>query len=136
MFTIEQINGSHAEVQSGADFPAHVQRLVILGIECYTVYVKDGHAEYIGSDSYRIQSEAKYPILLINDVADIPKFKEYLQMHQEGHTDYMTFCMHAAETGVEKWVCNLKEMTCVYFDKTGNEMLVETIPLPTGHQAE
>lgn len=129
MFTIEQINESHALVKSGIDFPAHVQRMIVMGIESYTVNVKDGHAEYVGTDSYRIQSEPKYPTQLIANNADIEKFREYLKMHQEGHTDYITFCTHAAETGVDKWIANFKTMTCTYFDKQGNVMHTEEIPL-------
>jgi uncharacterized protein YbcV (DUF1398 family) len=32
------------------------------------------------------------------------------------------------ETGVEKWFVGLDKMTCIYYDKIGNEILVEQIP--------
>jgi uncharacterized protein YbcV (DUF1398 family) len=32
------------------------------------------------------------------------------------------------ETGIEKWEICMDKMTCIYFDKAGNEILVEAIP--------
>jgi hypothetical protein len=40
MFTLQQINASHAQVKSGADFPRHVQNLKQLGLVSYDHYVK------------------------------------------------------------------------------------------------
>lgn len=58
----------------------------------------------------------------------LKKFKHYLKIHQQGQMDYATFCKHCAETGVEKWIVNLNIMTCTYYGKDGNELLVEHIP--------
>ena len=53
-----------------------------------------------------------------------------LKTHQQGGTDYPTFCNDCAKSGVEKWIVDMKRMTCTYYDKKGNEMLVEQIPVP------
>jgi uncharacterized protein YbcV (DUF1398 family) len=38
--------------------------------------------------------------------------------------------MDCAAAGVEKWTVHMTEMTCTYYDKAGNKMLVEEIPRP------
>lgn len=40
----------------------------------------------------------------------------------------MTFCKDCAENGVEGWKMDLNEMTCTYFDKNENDILVEKVP--------
>jgi uncharacterized protein YbcV (DUF1398 family) len=60
--------------------------------------------------------------------SDKDQFVEYLKIHQKGETDYFTFCKHCAETGIEKWIVRLDDMTCIYYDKAGNEILVEIVP--------
>lgn len=128
MFTIEQIKASHAQVKSGADFPAHIQRLITLGVTGYENYVADGHTLFKGKENYNTQSPAKYAVKPIAEKADIKGLKEALSIHQQGKTDYPTFCAQAAGAGVEKWVVNTIDMTCIYYDKRENEMVKEVIP--------
>jgi uncharacterized protein YbcV (DUF1398 family) len=128
MFTIDQIKAAHSKVKSGADFPKYVQDLIKSGVISYDTYVSDGQTEYVGKDNYRIQSDAKHPAMDVAEKSDMEKFKHYLKIHQERQTDYLTFCRHAAETGVEKWTVNMMKMSCTYYDKAGNKMMVEEIP--------
>ena len=128
MFTIDQIKQVHAKVKSGADFPNYIQDLIKLGVKSYDTFVYNGHSKYLGKENYKIQSEAKYPEIKVAEKSDPVKFKNYLKIHQEGRTDYLTFCNHAAETGVEKWKVDTLEMTCTYLDKSGAIMLIESIP--------
>lgn len=130
MFTIDQIKEAHAKVQSGADFPRYVQELIQLGIIRYDNYVNDGHSIYFGKNDFSITSEAKYASLTVAEISDTEKFKYRIKIHQQGKTNYPTFCSDAAETGVEKWTVDMLEMTCTYYDKAGNKMVVENIPLP------
>lgn len=128
MFTLEQIKAAHSQVKSGADFPAYVQALIALGVKRYEVFVADGRAQYFGADGYTIESAAKYGALSVASASDAEKFALCLKRHQAGETDYPTFCQDAAMTGVEKWRVDTEAMTCTYFDRTGTELLVETIP--------
>ena len=128
MFTINQIKEAHSKVKSGADFPKYIQDLIQLGVEDYTAYVSDGHTAYLGQDNYQTQSDARYAIVEIAEASNPEHFKQYLKNHQQGQSDYLTFCKQSAETGIEKWVVNTKEMTCTYYDKANNKILVETIP--------
>lgn len=128
IFTVEQIQEANAKVKSGADFPRLAQDLIYLGIKTNDIYVHDGHAEYFGANDYVVKAAAIYPTLKVADESDREKFKEYLKIHQQGQTDYPTFCRHSAETGVEKWTLDFEKMICTYLDKKGNEMLTEQIP--------
>ena len=130
MFTIDQINEAHAKVKSGADFPGYIQDLIGLGVTGFETFVADGHTMYFGKDGTKIQSDAKYTVLKIADESDKDQFLEDLKDHQQGKTNYQTFCLDCAWSGVEKWVVDMTKMTCIYFDKKGHEMLAEAIPTP------
>lgn len=128
MFQLEDIKKAHSKVKNGADFPAYIQDLVKLGVTKYDTYVHDGHAVFFGNSNYQIQSEPKYSTLTIADKSDLESFKSNLKIHQQGLTDYPTFCRHSAEAGVEKWTVKMENMTCTYFDKANFTMVEEKIP--------
>ena len=128
MFTLERIKAAHSKVKSGADFPAYVQELIVLGVINYETYVADGHTDYFGKNGFTISSDKKYQPLHITDDVDAVQFEKKLKAHQQGKTDYLTFCSDCAQSGVEKWKVDMKAMTCIYYDKAGNKMLAEAIP--------
>lgn len=128
MFTINQIKDANLKVQTGADFPAYVQYLIKLGVHSYETYVTDGHTNYIGNNNFQLKSEEKYPNIEISDKTDVEKLKKLLKDHQDGKTHYLSFCRHAAASGVEKWKVDTNTMTCSYFDKKGNTLLKESVP--------
>lgn len=128
MFTVAQIKAAHAKVISGADFPAYIQEIKALGVMAFETWVHDSHTKYFGANGYETSSSAMYDELVIAEVNDKAKFEHCLKIHQRGETDYSTFCKDCAETGIEKWVVSLDKMTCTYYDKAGNEILVEAIP--------
>lgn len=128
MFTTEQIKAAHSKVKSGADFPAYIKEIKALGVTHYEAYVTDGHIDYHGTNNYTAVVPAKYEALTIADAADIETFKAELKAHQQGKTDFLSFIKMCAETGVEKWKINMDAMTCIYYDKNGNEVLMERIP--------
>jgi len=127
MFTLDQIKQAHTKVKSGADFPQYVQDLRQLGIQQYSQYVADGHTVYIG-EGHQIEAPAQYGPFTVANIANTPSLQHHLRIHQAGETDYLTFCRHAAEDGVEKWTMDLLAMTCTYYDTAGNIMVVEKIP--------
>jgi uncharacterized protein YbcV (DUF1398 family) len=129
MFTIEQIKEAHAKVKSGADFPKYIQELKALGLVSYEHYVSDGHTLYRGTAGFSIAADAKYPAMEVADTGAVERLQHALLIHQQGQTDYPTFCRQAVEAGVEKWTVNTVEMRCTYFDKAGNAMVAEEIPV-------
>ena len=130
MFKLEEIKEAHSKVKSGADFPKYIQDLIKLGITRYDTFVSDGHTLYFGENNYQVQSEPKYSTLEVANVSNAEKFKHYLKIHQQGQTDYPTFCNHSCVTGVEKWTVDMNHMTCTYYDKANSQMLEEKIPTP------
>ena len=94
----------------------------------YEAYVTDGHIDYHGADNYTAKVPAKYNPLVIAETSNKEEFKAELVAHQQGKTDFITFIKMCATVGIEKWVICMNKMTCIYYDKAGNEMLVEQIP--------
>ena len=128
MFTVAQIKAAHSKVKSGADFPKYTREIKALGVVAFETWVKDSHTEYFGANTYRTSSLPMYEDKQVANSSDKAKFEYYLKIHQQGKTDYSAFCEHCAETGIEKWFVSLEKMTCTYYDKAGNEILVEEIP--------
>lgn len=128
MFTIEQVKAAHSKVKSGADFPAYIKEIKSLGVTHYETYVTDGHIDYHGGKDYTAKVPAKFDPLLIADTPNSEEFKAELMAHQQGKTDFLTFIKMCAITGIEKWEISMDKMTCTYYDKAGNEVLVEEIP--------
>jgi uncharacterized protein YbcV (DUF1398 family) len=128
MFTIDQIKSAHSKVKSGADFPSYIQEIKALGVTSYETYVKDGHTDYKAADHSMVSSDSKYDELNIANQSNAEQFKADLKAHQQGKTDYPTFCSDCAKSGIEKWIVKMDSMTCAYYDKQGNELLIENIP--------
>lgn len=128
MFTIEQIQKAHSQVKSGADFPAYIQELKKMGVKSYETYVTDGRTEYLGRNEEKDTWPAKYAAITIADNADKIHFEKDLKTHQQGKSDYPTVVKQAAASGIWKWAVDLDKMTCTYYDKSGNQLIVEQIP--------
>lgn len=128
MFTIQQIHDAHSKVKSGADFPKYIQDIIALGVTSFETFVFDNHTDYFGKDNFQTSSEGFSETLTIANESNIEQFQSDLKSHQQGNTDYMTFLKDCAKSGVEKWIVVMDKMTCSYYDKNGNEMLVEKIP--------
>jgi uncharacterized protein YbcV (DUF1398 family) len=129
MFTIEQIKEAHSKVKSGADFPNYIQNLIILGVKGYDTYVNDGKVQYFGVNNYSVASDEKYDEIKIATSANKERFIEFLVMHQDGQTDYITFCNHSGQCGIARWRVDIIEMTCTYYDLSDSEILIEKISI-------
>ena len=130
MFTTEQIHEASGKVKSGADFPQFVQDLKYIGVSHYDSFVSDGRTKYYGANNFILEEGAKYPAMHVNEISSADKLKHAISIHQQGQTDYPTFCQQAADAGVERWTTNMIEMTVTYLDKAGNKLTVEPIPRP------
>ncbi len=128
MFTPDQIKAAHSQVKSGADFPAYIQNIKKLGVTHYETFVANGNTEYYGANGYKLSSGSRYETLGIHSSANAEQFNSDLQAHQQGNTDFLSFCKQCAQSGVNKWVIKMEKMTCTYYDTMGNEVLMERIP--------
>ena len=129
MFTIEQIKQAHDKVQTGADFSTYIKDLIALGVRGYDSYVKNGQVSYFGENGFSVSTTDTYPDLKIDRTANKERFIEFLVLHQDGQTDYYTFCEQAAQCGIAKWRVTLLEMTCTYFDLLDTPIIIEKIPV-------
>lgn len=127
-FTADQLKAAHSKVKSGADFPAYIKEIKAMGVSHYETFVEDGRINYYGANNYTAKIPAKYETMPIAENTNINIFKAELLAHQQGKTDFLTFIKMCAETGIEKWEICMDKMTCTYFDKAKNEILVEQIP--------
>jgi uncharacterized protein YbcV (DUF1398 family) len=128
MFTVQQIKDAHSKTKTGADFPQYMQDIIALGVTSFETFVSDNHTDYYGKDNFKTSSEGRAEVLSISDNVNVEQFKSDLKSHQQGKTDYFTFLSDCAKSGVEKWVVVMDKMTCSYYDKAGNELVVEAIP--------
>ncbi|MFA6246007.1 MAG: DUF1398 family protein [Mucilaginibacter sp.] len=128
MFTIQQIKAAHAKVKTGADFPVYVQEIKQLGLLRYEYLVKNGQTVYHGANNIQVNSEAIYVEKTISEISSPATVKQIIIDHQQGKTDFLTFCTQAANAGVEKWVVDTQTMLCSYYDLDGNPMVAEPIP--------
>lgn len=127
-FTIDEIKAEHQKVKSGADFPNYIKAIKKLGVSHYVAYVNDGNTEYVDHENQSVSTGAKYETMNIAEDLDLDEFKSRLKLHQQGGTDYLTFCKDCAENGVEGWKMDLNQLTCTYFDSSGNDVLTEQVP--------
>ena len=115
-------------MRSGSDFPAYIREIKALGVTHYDAYVIDGHIDYHGTNDYIVQVPAKYDPLVIAGSPDKERFEAELKAHQQGRTDFLTFITMCAAFGIGKWQIDMDKMTCTYYDKAGNKVMVEEIP--------
>lgn len=127
MFTITDIKEAHSHVQTGADFPAYIAALKAMGVRRYENSVTDGSTLYEG-DAHQERAQAVYTPLTISRQSNREQFLQDLRAHQQGDSDYFTFCRQCAEMGVEKWIVVIDAMTCTYYDRSGAVLLEERIP--------
>lgn len=128
MFTLEQVKAAHAKVRSGADFPKYIQEIKTLGLRRYEFLVSNGETVYYGDAATKIASQPMYAPLAIAETPSAADLRHTIAIHQQGQTDFMTFCVQAAAAGVEKWVIDTEKMVCTYVDANGGTMVEEPIP--------
>nr|AUN37612.1 hypothetical protein [uncultured bacterium] len=127
MFTIEQINDIHDRLGNADTLLAYVRGLNAIGVETYESYLTDGHSEYFGADGQKVSSPAAHDQLFIAEKSNRDNFLKHLSLHEQGQTSYVEMSQGLAESGIEKWTVDTRKLTMIFYDKAGNEMLVEKI---------
>lgn len=128
MFTLQQIKAAHAKVKTGADFPAYVKEIKDLGLQYYEFFVSDGRTVYHGDDDFTVTGPSIYQEKKIAADASPESVRQIISEHQQGKSDFLTFCELVARAGVEKWVVDGQTMLCSYYDLQGNTIVAEPIP--------
>jgi uncharacterized protein YbcV (DUF1398 family) len=127
MFTLEQINEIHDRLGRAESLAQYVKALNAIGVETYDSYILDGHSEYFGRSGYKVVSPPVHEMLTIADISDREQFLKHLNLHNQGKTSYLEMSKGLAESGIEKWTVDTKNMTMAFYDKRESEMLAETI---------
>jgi uncharacterized protein YbcV (DUF1398 family) len=127
MFTIEQIDDLHAPLGSAKTLPEYVQALKALGVERYDSYLADGHSEYFGRGDHKVVSPPVHEVLPVAETSQREMFLQHLSRHEQRQTTYLEMSRGLAQSGIEKWTVDTGRMTMTFYDKAGNEMLVEQI---------
>lgn len=127
MFTLEQINNAHDRLGNAATLAAYLRELNSIGVERFTSYVCDGHSEFFGSGGYSLESPANHERVIVADASNRERFIEHLQLHSQQKTSYMEMSKGLADSGIEKWTMDTTALTVTYYDKAGNEILLEKI---------
>jgi uncharacterized protein YbcV (DUF1398 family) len=127
MFTMEQINEIHDQLGRAESLAQYVKALNAIGVETYDSYITDGHSEYFGNSGQKVTSPPAHEVLTIADASDREQFLKHLNLHNEGKTSYVEMSQGLADSGIEKWTVDTKNMTMTFYDKVGNEMLIESI---------
>ena len=109
MFTLEQIESAHRKVKSGADFPSYISEIKNLGVTSYETFVSDGRTDFFGLNNFKTSLPSKYIVLKIAEVCNALQFKSDLLAHQQGKTDYLSFCNDIAKSGIEKWMVRIEK---------------------------
>ncbi len=122
------MKAAHAKVKSGLDFPAYVREIKQLGLVHYDFMVKNGRTVYHGAEGFQVSCEPVYPEKTISDKPSAGTVRQIIAGHQQGKSDFLTFCSLVANAGVEKWVVDTQAMLCSYYDLSGNSMVAEPIP--------
>lgn len=127
LFTIEQINDLHSRLGKAESLFEYVCALNAIGVEKYDSYLTDGHSEYFGTHDHKVISSPAHDKLSIAESSNREKFLYHLKLHEQGKTTYIEMSKGLAQSGIEKWTVDSSKKTMIFYDKAGNEMLVETI---------
>lgn len=126
-FTIEQIDDVHDRLGSADTLVQYLRSLNAIGVETSDSFIADGHSEFFGKGGHTVVTGPAHERLAIAETGDRERLLEHLSLHQEGRTSYLEMSKGLAESGIEKWTFDTNRMTIAYYDRAGNELLVDAI---------
>jgi uncharacterized protein YbcV (DUF1398 family) len=127
MFTLDQINSIHDSLGNAETLPRYLEALKNIGVDYYDSFITDGHSEYFGKGGHKVVSPPVHEKLSIAETSNRESFLKHLDLHNQGKTNYLNMSKGLADSGIEKWTFDTNKMTIAYYDKGGNEILVEAI---------
>ena len=127
MFTLDQINRIHDHLGNAETLPQYLEALKNIGVDYYDSFITDGHSEYFGRGGHTVVSPPVHEKLTIAETSNRESFLKHLDLHNQGKTYYLEMSTGLADSGIEKWTFDTNKMTITYYDKDGNEILVESI---------
>ncbi len=127
-FTLDAINKAHS-LYTGPDFPKLIREFKVMGMVTNIFNLETGVVSYINKEGEYLYGKGFAVDFNIEDRADYETALAALQRNQKGDTNFPTFCIEIAKTGIYKWISDLDKMTCSYYDKQEKIIIEEKIPM-------
>jgi uncharacterized protein YbcV (DUF1398 family) len=127
MFTLQEINDIHDRLGNAETLSQYLEALKNIGVDKYDSFITDGHSEYLGKGGHKVVSPPVHERLSIAKTSNQERFLNHLNLHNQGKTDYLEMSKGLADSSIEKWTFDTNKMTIAYYDRDGNEILVEAI---------
>ncbi len=116
-------------------YPKLFEALKRAGVQSYTVAFAHGdgyNATYRGNfGSFKENAPSAYIALAATKAFDSARVIEALQKHISGHTDYVGFLTHMAQSGVTHYKVDMRKRTVAYFDNDEENYHEEHVPAPS-----
>lgn len=126
-FSLESIHRAQ-NLFTGPDFPKLVREYRKMGIVTNIYNIEIGLVIYENKNGKQIKdSGIKVNFEIIPSAVYIDALLS-LQKNQKGESDFLSFCNEIGKAGIYKWVVNLENMTCNYYDKKETIVISENVP--------
>ncbi|EJJ3731244.1 DUF1398 family protein [Staphylococcus aureus] len=126
-FKLSAIQQVHQQF-TGVDFPKLFKAFKDMGMTYNIVNIQDGTATYVHqSEDDIVTSSVKsnHPVAPSSNQSIV---QDVLTRHQQGQTDFETFCDEMAQAGIYKWHIDIQAGTCTYIDLQEQAIISELIP--------
>lgn len=126
-FKLSAIQQAHQQF-TGVDFPKLFMAFKDMGMTYNIVNIQDGTATYVHqSEDDIVTSSVKsnHPVAPSSNQSIV---QDVLTRHQQGQTDFETFCDEMAQAGIYKWHIDIQAGTCTYIDLQEQAIISELIP--------
>lgn len=126
-FKLSAIQKAHQQF-TGVDFPKLFKAFKDMGMTYNIVNIQDGTATYVHqSEDDIVTSSVKsnHPVAPSSNQSIV---QDVLTRHQQGQTDFETFCDEMAQAGIYKWHIDIQAGTCTYIDLQEQAIISELIP--------
>ncbi|HEA6487676.1 TPA: DUF1398 family protein [Staphylococcus aureus] len=126
-FKLSAIQQAHQQF-TGVDFPKLFKAFKDMGMTYNIVNIQDGTATYVHqSEDDIVTSSVKsnHPVAPSSNQSIV---QDVLTRHQQGQTDFETFCDEMAQASIYKWHIDIQAGTCTYIDLQEQAIISELIP--------
>ena len=126
-FKLSAIQQAHQQF-TGVDFPKLFKAFKDMGMTYNIVNIQDGTATYVHQSEDNIVTssvKSNHPVAPSSNQSIV---QDVLTRHQQGQTDFETFCDEMAQAGIYKWHIDIQAGTCTYIDLQEQAIISELIP--------
>ncbi|HCZ0155256.1 TPA: DUF1398 family protein [Staphylococcus aureus] len=126
-FKLSAIQQAHQQF-TGVDFPKLFKAFKDMGMTYNIVNIQDGTATYVHQSEDDIVTSSVKSNHLVAPSSNQSIVQDVLTRHQQGQTDFETFCDEMAQAGIYKWHIDIQAGTCTYIDLQEQAIISELIP--------